>query len=275
MMLASAALFAFAGADFSRSNAVAPPTKKSPPPKPSPQPVGNPQLIEAIQVLRSVRRTLDAADHDYGGHRAEAVRYVGAAERQLREALGLPGTGQLPPGPHFPEPQIISDRQLATCIPVLVNTGTFLSQANTDFGGHRARAIADLRAAIAELELALEYSALNNWGGDYRIFSRRGFVKVEPANTVVKPQLTTHQRVRTLHRTKPHHHPAHLVHLKRISARKLRTLEREAFAKLKGNPRNHAQLQMKYHPPRNTAAAKINTFAMHLGKPAPPPRKRR
>jgi hypothetical protein len=47
------------------------------------------QLAESIQTLRSARLTLEMADHDYGGHRAAAVRDITAAVHQLRKALAM------------------------------------------------------------------------------------------------------------------------------------------------------------------------------------------
>ena len=95
-----------------------------------PQALSNQQLVNGIQLLQSINFTLKAADHDYGGHRAQAVRAVGTAERQLRRALNYrAGAKMLAPirnqphtgsntGPH-PQPQKLSDQQLAAAIPVL------------------------------------------------------------------------------------------------------------------------------------------------------------
>src|SRR5271170_3583184 len=89
MIAASAASFVFAFA--MRPNAVlAAPANQL-------QAVSNTQLIEAVQVLRSIKRSLEAADHDYGGHRAAAVRDIGAADHQLFEALNYVPQGKAAP----------------------------------------------------------------------------------------------------------------------------------------------------------------------------------
>jgi hypothetical protein len=138
--------------------------------QPEPQKLSNHQLHEAIHVLKSVKLTLEQADHDYGGHRAAAVRDVSAAEKQLKLALEhvhhtrKVGAHQPQPvtGKGNSEPQALSDAQLAQQVPVLKETIAFLQKADHDYGGHRARAIADLQAAIAQLEKALAYSKEKN-----------------------------------------------------------------------------------------------------------------
>ena len=88
------------------------------------------------------------ADHDYGGHRVAAVREkkkdVKKAVQRLRLALNhgrkKPKAGQKKgpgKGPHQPEPQAVSDKQLADSIPVLQQTISVLQNANHDYGGHR------------------------------------------------------------------------------------------------------------------------------------------
>jgi hypothetical protein len=139
-------------------------------PKREPQRVSNAQLHEALHVLQVTKKTLQGADHDYGGHRVEAIKAIGASEHQLKLALqtqakpGKPGgkTGDKPGRPgkgggKQPEPQDISNLQLAEAIPILQRTRVFLEKADHDYGGHRAAAVRDLGAAIHQLKLALEF----------------------------------------------------------------------------------------------------------------------
>jgi hypothetical protein len=135
--------------------------------KPEPQAASNHQLVEAMHVLQATKKTLEAADHDYGGHRADAVKAIGAAHHQLKLALEFvhkgkaDGTGKLAGGTGKPagnsEPQKISDMQLADAIPILKTTVRVLQKADHDYGGHRADAVRDLEGAIKELEKALEF----------------------------------------------------------------------------------------------------------------------
>ncbi len=251
VVLVIAALFVYVGTDPTRFVDAAPRTAAA-------AVVAHPQLVLAIQVLESVKRTLEAADHDYGGHKGAAVHDIGKAEKQLREALGAPINGVAPRVPHIREPQMLSDYQLASAIPVLQETIVFLSASPTDLGGHRARAIADLRAAIAQLEKALEYSAVHNWGGDYRIFTRKRIIVVETRHKVTK-----HQQLLAVQKTKPLHHRVTLAG-PNASARKQRIQQRQAYAKIKGPTNNHVLLQMKPHVPMHSVAARIHVIAkMH------------
>jgi len=52
-----------------------------------PQAISNLQLADAIVILEQTRLLLQNADHDYGGHRAAAVRDLGGAVEQLKIAL--------------------------------------------------------------------------------------------------------------------------------------------------------------------------------------------
>ncbi len=121
------------------------------------QGASNQQLMAAIQTLQSVKLTLEKADHDYGGHRAAAVKDIAKAEQQLLRALHahqkLGNAGKVPA---MGEPQALSNAQLAQTIPVLSNTITLLGSANHDYGGHRQKAIQDLQAAINQLQVALK-----------------------------------------------------------------------------------------------------------------------
>lgn len=136
--------------------------------KREPQRVSNAQLHEALHVLQATKRTLEAADHDYGGHRVEALKAIGAAERQLRLALqsqhkhARPGAGAGAPPRRTgarkePEPQAVSNVQLAESIRVLEQTRTFLQRADHDYGGHRAAAVHDIGVAIQQLKTALRF----------------------------------------------------------------------------------------------------------------------
>lgn len=147
------------------------------PPKRSrrePQKVSNAQLREGIHVLQATKQMLEKADHDYGGHRVAAVKAIGAAEHQLRLALQSQhkqanGSGKSNGksvaksgrtsgrGGKRPEPQKISNMQLADAIGVLERTRTLLAKADHDYGGHRAAAFRDLGAAIQQLKMALRF----------------------------------------------------------------------------------------------------------------------
>jgi len=51
----------------------------------------HPRIAAAIAALKDARAYMEAAPHDFGGHRAEAVRASDAAIRQLDLALAYRG----------------------------------------------------------------------------------------------------------------------------------------------------------------------------------------
>lgn len=129
--------------------------------KKEPQKVSNAQLHEALHVLQRTKKTLEGADHDYGGHRVEAIKAIGAAQHQLHLALGMNGKNKKAGGgggkAGGKEPQAVSNIQLGDAIGVLERTHTFLQNADHDYGGHRAAAVRDLGAAVVQLKKALEF----------------------------------------------------------------------------------------------------------------------
>ena len=63
-----------------------------PAPKPQPVPAGAPapehhHIHEAIDALRSARADLLSASHDFGGHRADAIRAIDESIHQLEVCL--------------------------------------------------------------------------------------------------------------------------------------------------------------------------------------------
>jgi hypothetical protein len=141
------------------------------PGKPESQAASNRQLAKTLHVLQVTKKTLEAVDHDYGGHRADAVKAIGAAQRQLKLALESvhkdkpagataaapkPASGAGKPAGNS-EPQNVSDMQLADAIPILKATMAMLQKADHDYGGHRADAVRDLETAVKQLEKALQF----------------------------------------------------------------------------------------------------------------------
>ncbi len=121
------------------------------------------ELREALPVLQAVRAILERADHDYGGHRVDAVRDVGKAHNSLERALDMNGpkdSSARSPNAR-PEPQPISNMQLAKAIPVLKKTISVLNKANHDYHGQRADAVRDLTQAVRQLEEALKFEKAN------------------------------------------------------------------------------------------------------------------
>lgn len=130
--------------------------------QPEAQKTSDQQLVQAYRLIQSVQMTLKKADHDYGGHRAGAVKDAGEAEKQLREALKF--RGDKPPAGKaeasatwHPEPQKLSNAQLAASVPAIRRTIESLKRNDHDYGGNRASAVQALQATLAQVEAALKY----------------------------------------------------------------------------------------------------------------------
>jgi hypothetical protein len=67
--------------------APAPDTPNKPAPKGEPKEEKHPRLQKAIEELRAVKVHLEKAPHDFGGHKAEAVKAVTEAIHQLELAV--------------------------------------------------------------------------------------------------------------------------------------------------------------------------------------------
>jgi hypothetical protein len=61
--------------------------KPSQPAAAAPAPAPHPEIREAIASLRRAREHLNHAAHDFGGHRADAIRATDEAVRQLQLCL--------------------------------------------------------------------------------------------------------------------------------------------------------------------------------------------
>lgn len=123
-----------------------------------PQGLSNAQLVQALHNLHAIKLTLEAANHDYGGHRVKAIADITKAQKQLRLALkSVPKGKGKGKAKSLGEPQALSDAQLLEAVGYLKQTEQLLAKANHDYGGHRAAAVRDLHQAIRQLELALKF----------------------------------------------------------------------------------------------------------------------
>jgi Spy/CpxP family protein refolding chaperone len=97
MKMKSKAVFLFAAVilvlalAFSAAAPAAPNAKALPAPGPQPAAASpapdHPEIHEAIAALRHAREHLEHARHDFGGHRAEAIRATDEAIHQLEICL--------------------------------------------------------------------------------------------------------------------------------------------------------------------------------------------
>ena len=105
----------------------------------------------SISLLRTVHGKLQEADHDYQGHRVQALHHVSEALQQL----GSPAMAGLGYGPSLGNmPQAQSDGILRDSLLKLRMADSQLG-SRSNAAAHHARARASLGHAIRELEIAL------------------------------------------------------------------------------------------------------------------------
>jgi hypothetical protein len=91
LSLAAVLMVAFA-LTFSITTPAAPtpkpvPAATSPAAAPTPVPEPHPEIRDALESLRRARAHMDHAAHDFGGHKADALRATDEAIRQLQICL--------------------------------------------------------------------------------------------------------------------------------------------------------------------------------------------
>jgi hypothetical protein len=108
-----------------------------------------------VHELHKIKHTLSVANHDYNGHRVKAMHQIGQAVHELKKEAHLRGhKGAMKP-PTGPEPQPISDAQLAESATALDGV---LKQLNTlATTPRRTKAAGHINGAIKQIGLALEF----------------------------------------------------------------------------------------------------------------------
>ncbi len=109
-----------------------------------------------VKELHEIKLLLERADHDYKGHRAEAVKQLGEAIHTLHpghHANHKAGTGVKAAAKGKREPQALSDAQLRESVKALHAVHKQLEAAG---GEPAAKGAAHVHKAIKELEIALK-----------------------------------------------------------------------------------------------------------------------
>jgi hypothetical protein len=119
----------------------------------------HPRLHVALHELRMARAELKAAGHNFGGHKAEAVKAIDAALGEIEaglRAIGEDTEGQAPPAEALKKYK--SFPHIHHAVDALRDGREALENAKTNFGGHRAAAIREVNHALEELRLAVKFA---------------------------------------------------------------------------------------------------------------------
>jgi L-lactate utilization protein LutB len=119
----------------------------------------HPRLHEALYEMRHARTQLKEAKHDFGGHRADALKALDGAITQIEEALKAVGDNAKGTEPakdsykdyaNFPHIRhALAEAKLAR---------TELKDAAHDYKGHRAKAVEALDEVVTQLDKAIKYA---------------------------------------------------------------------------------------------------------------------
>ena len=101
----------------------------------------NQQVPAEIQTLRQAYSLLEAADHDYQGHRAKAMHHIATACRVLGSSEKGDGHGE--------EAQTQSDGQLQQAQSLLQGVESTIAASNAHAGKQVTEAIAELTTALS------------------------------------------------------------------------------------------------------------------------------
>lgn len=130
------------------------PAKKTTPKPPAPKPTNNTPYAAQVSELHKIHGLLARADHDYKGHRVQAMKDIHAAILALHphhkhnHHHKNPGTVK-----SGGEKQSVSDAQLRTAIGGL---RVVENQLATTINPATNKAVGSIRAAIKQLETALK-----------------------------------------------------------------------------------------------------------------------
>jgi hypothetical protein len=108
-----------------------------------------------VHELHRIKHTMSVANHNYNGHRVKAMHEIGHAVHELKKEAHLRGhKGAMKP-PTGPEPQPISDAQMAKSAEALKDVLTQLESLATT--PRRTKAANHINAAVKQVGLALEF----------------------------------------------------------------------------------------------------------------------
>jgi hypothetical protein len=122
------------------------------------QKTSNLRLYQGIQILETVKTTLESAGHEFGGHRAKTLAAVQEADRNLRKAIESMGET---PAASVASGESLSIAALTASSGILDSVVAFLRKSENDFGGFRDPSVGALRDVSQNLTLAVKFATPN------------------------------------------------------------------------------------------------------------------
>lgn len=118
-----------------------------------------PHIRHSIFELREAKTELEKAEHNFGGHRKEAIKIINVAIEELENALKVVKAGKVAKGE--PKPEIYKkyphNPHIHHAVVELKECIEELEKAPPVFEGHRVKAIKATKGAVEQLELCLKH----------------------------------------------------------------------------------------------------------------------
>jgi hypothetical protein len=117
-----------------------------------------PHMQEAREHLSQAKAELDSAEHNKGGHRDKAIRYVNSALTEVDRGIEFDRRhNHAVVSDTFASPAAIPDQpHMRAALDHLREAKRSLEAANDNKGGHRLKALGDVDKAIDEVNRGIE-----------------------------------------------------------------------------------------------------------------------
>jgi hypothetical protein len=122
-------------------------------------PKDQPYMEAALSDLQKAKAELQVAEHNKGGHRANAVGYVNSALSEVNKGIDYArrhNHAQITPSAVFSALTSAADQpHMQAALDLLKDAKTNLASATDDKGGHRVKAMEYVDKAIDEVNLGI------------------------------------------------------------------------------------------------------------------------
>ena len=123
------------------------------------KPVDQPHMFAARDALNRAKAELLVAEHNKGGHRANAVRLVNSAIAEVNRGITFDRRHNNHASRLFWTLSAFDQPHMRAALEALRNARSELNAATADKGGHRARALDLVNAAIDEVQRGIDAGA--------------------------------------------------------------------------------------------------------------------
>jgi hypothetical protein len=123
------------------------------------KPVDQPHMFAARNALQRAKAELQNAEHNKGGHRANAVRLVNSAIGEVNRGITFDRRHNNHPSKMFSSLAAVDQPHMRAALDALRDARSELNAASADKGGHRGRALDLVNAAIDEVQKGIDAGA--------------------------------------------------------------------------------------------------------------------